>query len=105
MLAEAVTQGPFRGLVVEGGAAAPGTLTGCLCSLILGSRYRPAYLVARVAAAFTVRVGLAGAAGSLSGSRPSSTSLPEFRLDKRGKLRQILVGSAAKRTTLVDYSV
>jgi Ca2+/H+ antiporter, TMEM165/GDT1 family len=36
-----------------------------LASLILGSRYRPAYVFAGVAAAFTVHVGLAVAAGSL----------------------------------------
>jgi putative Ca2+/H+ antiporter (TMEM165/GDT1 family) len=36
-----------------------------LASLILGSRYRPGYVFAGVAAAFTVHVGLAIAAGSL----------------------------------------
>lgn len=36
-----------------------------LASLILGSRYRPAYVFAGVAAAFAVHVGLAVAAGSL----------------------------------------
>ena len=36
-----------------------------LASLILGSRYRPAYVFAGVAAAFAVHVGLAIAAGSL----------------------------------------
>jgi Ca2+/H+ antiporter, TMEM165/GDT1 family len=36
-----------------------------LASLILGSRYRPAYVFAGLAAAFTVHVGLAIAAGSL----------------------------------------
>jgi Ca2+/H+ antiporter, TMEM165/GDT1 family len=36
-----------------------------LASLILGSRYRPAYVFAGVAAAFTVHVALAVAAGSL----------------------------------------
>jgi Ca2+/H+ antiporter, TMEM165/GDT1 family len=36
-----------------------------LASLILGSRYRPVYVFAGVAAAFTVHVGLAIAAGSL----------------------------------------
>ena len=36
-----------------------------LASLILGSRYRPAYVFTGVAAAFTVHVGLAIAAGSL----------------------------------------
>ena len=41
-----------------------------LASLILGSRYRPAYVFAGVAAAFTVHVGLAIAAGSLIGLLP-----------------------------------
>src|ERR1700733_4922165 len=36
-----------------------------LASLILGSRYRPAWVFAGVAAAFTVHVALAVAAGSL----------------------------------------
>ena len=41
-----------------------------LASLILGSRYRPTYVFAGVAAAFTVHVGLAIAAGSLIGLLP-----------------------------------
>jgi Ca2+/H+ antiporter, TMEM165/GDT1 family len=41
-----------------------------LASLILGSRYRPSYVFAGVAAAFTVHVGLAIAAGSLIGLLP-----------------------------------
>jgi Ca2+/H+ antiporter, TMEM165/GDT1 family len=41
-----------------------------LASLILGSRYRPTYVFAGVAAAFTVHVGLAIAAGSLLGLLP-----------------------------------
>jgi putative Ca2+/H+ antiporter (TMEM165/GDT1 family) len=41
-----------------------------LASLILGSRYRPAYVFAGVAAAFTVHVGLAISAGSLIGLLP-----------------------------------
>ena len=36
-----------------------------LASLLLGSRYRPAWVFAGVAAAFAVHVGLAVAAGSL----------------------------------------
>ena len=41
-----------------------------LASLILGSRYRPAWVFAGVAAAFAVHVGLAIAAGSLLGLLP-----------------------------------
>jgi putative Ca2+/H+ antiporter (TMEM165/GDT1 family) len=41
-----------------------------LASLILGSRYRPSWVFAGVAAAFTVHVGLAIAAGSLLGLLP-----------------------------------
>jgi putative Ca2+/H+ antiporter (TMEM165/GDT1 family) len=41
-----------------------------LASLILGSRYRPAWVFAGVAAAFAVHVGLAIAAGSLIGLLP-----------------------------------
>jgi putative Ca2+/H+ antiporter (TMEM165/GDT1 family) len=41
-----------------------------LATLILGSRYRPAYVFAGVAAAFTGHVGLAIAAGSLIGLLP-----------------------------------
>src|SRR6202012_5129739 len=41
-----------------------------LASLVLGSRYRPAWVFAGVAAAFTVHVGLAIAAGSLLGLLP-----------------------------------
>jgi putative Ca2+/H+ antiporter (TMEM165/GDT1 family) len=41
-----------------------------LASLILGSRYRPGYVFAGVAAAFAVHVGLAIAAGSLLGLLP-----------------------------------
>ena len=41
-----------------------------LASLILGSRYRPTWVFAGVAAAFTVHVGLAIAAGSLIGLLP-----------------------------------
>jgi putative Ca2+/H+ antiporter (TMEM165/GDT1 family) len=41
-----------------------------LASLVLGSRYRPAYVFAGAAAAFAVHVGLAVAAGSLLGLLP-----------------------------------
>lgn len=41
-----------------------------LASLILGSRYRPGFVFAGVAAAFAVHVGLAVAAGSLLGLLP-----------------------------------
>lgn len=41
-----------------------------LASLVLGSRYRPGYVFAGVAAAFAVHVGLAVAAGSLLGLLP-----------------------------------
>lgn len=41
-----------------------------LASLVLGSRYRPAWVFAGVAAAFAVHVGLAIAAGSLLGLLP-----------------------------------
>lgn len=41
-----------------------------LASLILGSRYRPSWVFAGIAAAFTVHVGLAIAAGSLLGLLP-----------------------------------
>jgi Ca2+/H+ antiporter, TMEM165/GDT1 family len=41
-----------------------------LASLILGSRYRPGYVFAGVAAAFALHVGLAIAAGSLLGLLP-----------------------------------
>jgi Ca2+/H+ antiporter, TMEM165/GDT1 family len=41
-----------------------------LASLVLGSRYRPAYVFAGTAAAFAVHVGLAIAAGSLLGLLP-----------------------------------
>jgi Ca2+/H+ antiporter, TMEM165/GDT1 family len=41
-----------------------------LASLILGSRYRPTWVFAGLAAAFTVHVGLAIAAGSLIGLLP-----------------------------------
>lgn len=41
-----------------------------LASLVLGSRYRPAWVFAGIAAAFAVHVGLAIAAGSLLGLLP-----------------------------------
>src|SRR5579864_7429378 len=41
-----------------------------LASLVLGSRYRPTWVFAGIAAAFAVHVGLAIAAGSLLGLLP-----------------------------------